>query len=452
MAVEQIFNVPINLTGKELRNPLLQNLSAPPSLTAGGFFYNTSLLGGFVYNGSTWRPMDAALLSDGSIPNAALAHPTVTIGSTVVNLGAIATTLAGLTSVTSTTFVGALNGNANTATNASTATVLATARTIGTTGVTSTPASFDGSANVTIAITAVPASLLTGTLTSAFISNFNAAVQSNTLNSLAAPTSNIGMAGYQINNLAAGVAGTDAVNVNQLNSAVQSASAGISAKGSVLVVATTNVSSLSGTTVVIDGITLSTVGSRALLVGQTTASQNGPWVVQTGGWTRPTTDANNELETGALWFVEQGSTNAASQWWLNSPVAGTTITPGTSSIGIVKFGAGAAYTAGTNGGLTLTGNAFSILLPASSGLIVDATGLHIDTTVVARKYSTLLTTSAASYTVTHNLGTKNVSITVMNTTTGDIEMCYTSVPTTNTVTVGFSIAPTANVYQVTVIG
>ena len=57
-----------------------------------------------------------------SIPNSALTNSSVTIGSTSVALGATVTTFAGLTSVTSTTFVGALTGNASTATTATTAT------------------------------------------------------------------------------------------------------------------------------------------------------------------------------------------------------------------------------------------------------------------------------------------------------------------------------------------
>lgn len=57
-----------------------------------------------------------------SIPNSALTNSSVTIGSTSVALGATVTTFAGLTSVTSTTFVGALTGNASTATSATSAT------------------------------------------------------------------------------------------------------------------------------------------------------------------------------------------------------------------------------------------------------------------------------------------------------------------------------------------
>lgn len=75
--------------------------------------------------------------TSGTIPNAALTNSSVTVGSTNISLGATSLTLAGLTSVTSTTFVGALTGNA------STATTLQTARTINGT-------SFDGSTNITI--------------------------------------------------------------------------------------------------------------------------------------------------------------------------------------------------------------------------------------------------------------------------------------------------------------
>ena len=47
-----------------------------------------------------------------NIPNGALTNSSVTVGSTAISLGGSATTIAGLTSVTSTTFVGALTGNA----------------------------------------------------------------------------------------------------------------------------------------------------------------------------------------------------------------------------------------------------------------------------------------------------------------------------------------------------
>ena len=81
-----------------------------------------------------------------SIPNSALANDSVTVGSTEIDLGASSTTLAGLTSVTSTSFVGALTGNADSATQ------LQTARNFSITGdVTASAISFDGSGNVALA-------------------------------------------------------------------------------------------------------------------------------------------------------------------------------------------------------------------------------------------------------------------------------------------------------------
>ena len=95
----------------------------------------------------------------GSIPNGKLTNSSVTIGSTTLSLGNTATTLAGLASVTSTTFVGDLTGNVTGALtgNASTATVLANARNIN--GV-----AFNGSQNITVTAAA-------GTLTGATLAS-----------------------------------------------------------------------------------------------------------------------------------------------------------------------------------------------------------------------------------------------------------------------------------------
>jgi len=74
-----------------------------------------------------------AKIIDGQVTNAKLANDSVTVGSTSIALGASATTIAGLTSVTSTTFVGDLTGNADsadTAVSASIAQVATLARSV----------------------------------------------------------------------------------------------------------------------------------------------------------------------------------------------------------------------------------------------------------------------------------------------------------------------------------
>jgi hypothetical protein len=84
---------------------------------------------------------NANLSGTAGISNANLANKNITIGATTIELGSSATSIGGLTSVTSTTFVGALTGNASTATSAAT---LTTARNINGT-------SFNGSADITTA-------------------------------------------------------------------------------------------------------------------------------------------------------------------------------------------------------------------------------------------------------------------------------------------------------------
>jgi len=89
--------------------------------------------------------INGSQLVAGSVANAKLTNSSVTIGSTVVSLGATVTAFTGLTSVTSAAFSGPLTGNVtgNLTGNADTATKLATARTIN-------GLSFDGTANIDI--------------------------------------------------------------------------------------------------------------------------------------------------------------------------------------------------------------------------------------------------------------------------------------------------------------
>lgn len=99
----------------------------------------TQVLSATQYTGNAATVTNGVYVTDtGTVTNTMLANSKVTIGSTSISLGGSATTITGLSSVTSTSFVGELTGNA------SSATKLATARNIN-----GTP--FDGTANITIA-------------------------------------------------------------------------------------------------------------------------------------------------------------------------------------------------------------------------------------------------------------------------------------------------------------
>lgn len=131
------------------------------TMIANGTILNTDInaLAGIAYSklNLTSSIVNADISSSAAIANAKLANSSVTVGTTNIALGASSTTLGGLTSVTSTSFVGALTGNA------STATTLATARTIALSGDVAGSVSFDGSANATITATIQADSVALGT-------------------------------------------------------------------------------------------------------------------------------------------------------------------------------------------------------------------------------------------------------------------------------------------------
>jgi hypothetical protein len=79
----------------------------------------------FSGNGSSITGINASSIASGTLAQARLANSTLTLGNTTLTLGGTTTTVAGLSSVTSTTFVGALTGAATSATTAGTVTTAA---------------------------------------------------------------------------------------------------------------------------------------------------------------------------------------------------------------------------------------------------------------------------------------------------------------------------------------
>jgi hypothetical protein len=109
--------------------------------------------------------------------------------------------------------------------------------------------------------------------------------------------------------------------------------------------------------------------------------------------------------------------------------------------GLIELATQAEANAGTDAERAIT--------PATLKGVLATTG----TLSLARKYSQLLSTSATSYTITHGLATSDVTVSVRDTATpfNQVEVEVT-VPNATTVVIAFNIAPTANKYQVTIIG
>jgi hypothetical protein len=90
----------------------LTSLGVNGTVTAVAFTANTGV---FTGNGAALTNLNASNISSGTLAQARLANASVTLGSTALTLGSTVTTVAGLSSVTSTSFVGALTGAATTA-------------------------------------------------------------------------------------------------------------------------------------------------------------------------------------------------------------------------------------------------------------------------------------------------------------------------------------------------
>lgn len=284
----------------------------------------------------------------------------------------------------------------------------------------------------------------TGTQTASTISNFDTQVRTSRLDQMAAPTASVPMGSQLITSLAPGVSGTDAVNLNQLNAAQQ----GLSVKDNVRVVATTNGTLASayenGDTV--DGVTLAT-GDRILLAGQTTASENGIYTVNASGApTRATdADASGEIKVGTIVYVRSGTANGG-QLWVCSATGATPWVPGSSTSTWTLYFAVTSVQAGA--GLTATSNILAV--GAGTGISVAADSVGIDTAVVVRKVTGQLGDGTNTvYTLTHNLNTRRVKVSISE-VASPFEEVYPLIVKTdaNNVTVTFSgDTPSTNEYE-----
>lgn len=281
----------------------------------------------------------------------------------------------------------------------------------------------------------------TGTQAASTISDFDTQVRTSTLNQMTAPTADLSINSHKLTNVTDPTSAQDAAT----KAYVDSVSAGIDAKASCRVATTANIT-LSGTQT-IDGISV-IAGDRVLVKDQSTGSQNGIYVCAAGAWSRSTDcDTSAEYTTAAFTFIEEGTANGATQWKVSTTGS---ITVGTTSVTWAQWGAGAAYTAGN--GLVLTGNSFAV--GAGTGIAVSAGIAAVDTSVVVRKYATDIGDGVlTSFTVTHNLGTRDVTVAIRTVaSTYDMILTDWAATTTNTITVTFATAPSSSQYRVIVHG
>lgn len=217
-------------------------------------------------------------------------------------------------------------------------------------------------------------------LTSAKLSDFDTAVRASRLDQMAAPTGSVSLNSQKITNLAAPVNSGDAVN-KQYADALSSS---LDIKASVYVATTANIT-LSGTQT-IDGVALN-VADRVLVKNQTTATQNGIYVVSSSAWTRATdADSSDEVTAGMFCFVEEGTANEDTGWVL---ITDGTITLGSTNLVFSQFSKTAEITAGD--GLSRTGATLSAVGTAAR-ITVSGSGIDISTTYAGQATITTIGT------------------------------------------------------------
>jgi hypothetical protein len=176
---------------------------------------------------------------------------------------------------------------------------------------------------------------------------------------------------------------------------VNSVQQGLDVKQSVRAATTANIT-LSGTQT-IDSVVLA-VGDRVLVKDQSTASQNGIYVVAAGAWARATdAHTSTHVTAGLFTFIAEGTKNGDQGWILTS---NDTITLGTTSLTFTQFtGAGqitidGSSTANVTDGLEKDGN--QLRLDVRLKRIANLTGVTTDKLIYVSGTDTFSTTAFTS--------------------------------------------------------
>lgn len=248
----------------------------------------------------------------------------------------------------------------------------------------------------------------------------------------------------RITNLLTPVSNSEPATKSYVDSAVE----GLSWKASCRVATASNIN-LSSPSSTLDGVSI-VQGDRILVRGQTTQSQNGIYLFDTGSSPLVrSADASTfkELEQAVV-TVEEGTSAATTfrQTQLNGVI-------GTNNIVWEAFGTSAPSASESTAGIAEIATQSEVDtgtddLRFITPLKLASWGSRI------RKFTTNIGDgSATSYTVTHNFNTRNVQVSVFyNSGNYDDVLVDVQRSSVNAVTIIFSTAPTSNQFSVVVIG
>lgn len=215
----------------------------------------------------------------------------------------------------------------------------------------------------------------------------NTYVLAKRLNEFTAPNASVGFNSQRITGLADPVDAQDATT----KAYVDAARSGLDVKASVRAATTANIT-LSGAQTI--DLVAVVAGNRVLVKNQSTASQNGIYVVAAGAWARATdADSNTKVTPGMFTFVEEGTANTSSGWVLSTT---GTITLNTTALTFNKFSGAGQIEAGA--GLTKSGtqgNTIDVGTANVARIVVNPDNIDLATTgVVAAANYTRVTVDA----------------------------------------------------------
>lgn len=300
-----------------------------------------------------------------------------------------------------------------------------------------------------------------GTQVASTISDLASVVKAYRLDEFAVPTADLSINSHKLTNVTDPGSNQDAATKKYVDDAFASVATGQVIKGTVRAAVTTNVNIASpGTT--LDGLT-AVASDVFLLTGQSTGSQNGPyvWTASGSALTRATNwDTTAEAVLGSYWIVREGSKADNFAVLTND----TAITLGTTTPTFTFISnAGASYVAGA--GLTLSTLTFDV--GAGVGISVAADSVAIDNTVVPKKVqgiipassSGIFSVSAGVVTINHGLNNYGADLTLRyytspgggNTAGARIDADDVA-SDANNIVLTLPGAPSANQYYVSIVG